>query len=237
MRDRIHALFMSRQQTVYLFTLMLNCVIYGMLMPTFLMLDIGLGSRVYSIQLIVSCLIGLVSAYIASDVNKKRWVFCHFKAIDISKTLFFTVVELSFFLAYMIGKYDPTVDWEGVCRLFFVHDLLLRIVRFITEMIIPSIGDVFEQSLYKNQIDYQNHSNAERLMSNVGAVIGALSALAVGDFFKEHVWLIFFVTVFDWIGLWGRWQFYYNKQNFAIIVRNFAHESNEWRRTHSGKQK
>lgn len=127
MRDRIHALFMSRQQTVYLFTLMLNCVI------------------------------------------------------------------------------------------------------------IPSIGDVFEQSLYKNQIDYQNHSNAERLMSNVGAVIGALSALAVGDFFKEHVWLIFFATVFDWIGLWGRWQFYYNKQNFAIIVRNFAHESNEWRRTHSGK--
>ena len=54
MRDRIHALFMSRQQTVYLFTLMLNCVIYGMLMPTFLMLDIGLGSRVYSIQLIVN---------------------------------------------------------------------------------------------------------------------------------------------------------------------------------------
>lgn len=47
MRDRIHALFMSRQQTVYLFTLMLNCVIYGMLMPTFFMLDIGLGSRVY----------------------------------------------------------------------------------------------------------------------------------------------------------------------------------------------
>ena len=87
MRDRIHALFMSRQQTVYLFTLMLNCVIYGMLMPTFLMLDIGLGSRVYSIQLIVSCLIGLVSAYIASDVNKKRWVFCHFKVIDISETL------------------------------------------------------------------------------------------------------------------------------------------------------
>jgi len=43
--------------------------------------------------------------------------------------------------------------------------------------------------------------------------------------------------VFDWIGLWGRWQFYYNKQNFAIIVRNFAHESNEWRRTHSGKRK
>lgn len=40
MRDRIHALFMSRQQTVYLFTLMLNCVIYGMLMPTFLMLDV-----------------------------------------------------------------------------------------------------------------------------------------------------------------------------------------------------
>lgn len=64
---------------------MLNCVMYGMLMPTFLMLDIGLGSRVYSIQLIVSCLIGLVSAYIASDVNKKRWVFCHFKSIDISE--------------------------------------------------------------------------------------------------------------------------------------------------------
>ena len=54
MRDRIHALFMSRQQTVYLFTLMLNCVIYGMLMPTFLMLDIGLGSGGYSLQRIVN---------------------------------------------------------------------------------------------------------------------------------------------------------------------------------------
>ena len=113
--------------------------------------------------------------------------------------------------------------------------ILFCIVLYGFCIIIPSIGDVFEQSLYKNQIDYQNHSNAERLMSNVGAVLGALSALTVGDFFKEHVWLIFFATVFDWIGLWGRWQFYYNKQNFAIIVRNFAHDSNEWRRTHSGK--
>lgn len=105
MRDRIHALFMSRQQTVYLFTLMLSCVIYGMLMPTFLMLDIGLGSRVYSIQLIVSCLIGLVSAYIASDVNKKRWVFC--QSISLVQSFGFSALPVSSRLRLVLSN-----DWS-----------------------------------------------------------------------------------------------------------------------------
>lgn len=60
-----------------------------------------------------------------------------------------------------------------------------RVINGIVSIVIPSIGNVFEQSLYKNQIDYQNHSNAENLMSCFGAAIGAGLCFVVGDFFQE----------------------------------------------------
>ena len=67
-------------------------------------------------------------------------------------------------------------------------------------------------------------------MGNFGAVAGAFLSFALGDFVKWHPYLIFLLVWLDWFGLWARWQFYFNKRNFAIIKRNFAKDSGEWRR-------
>ena len=112
-------------------------------------------------------------------------------------------------------------------KLFFYWNVFYRIVNMLISTIIPSIGDVFEQSLYKNQIDYQNHSNAENLACCFGNALGALACFAVGDFIKWHPWLIFTLVFLDWLSFWSRWQFYFNKSNFAIIKRNFAKDSGE----------
>ena len=105
----------------------------------------------------------------------------------------------------------------------------------IVQTILPAIGDVFEQSLYKNQIDYQNHSNAERLVCNLGAVIGATLAFAVGDFFKDRPYLIFCLIFIDWLCLWSRWQFYFKPSNWIIIKANFAKDYMKWKKEHFRK--
>lgn len=235
MKERLKALFMSKEQIIYLIVDFFCLIIYGMLTPTFMQLDIGLGSRYYSVQLIASCVIGCVYAYIATDLKKKRWVLIHFKEIDLCETLFFSTFEIAFLIIYIVGHYNPTSNWVRVCKLFFFHDFILKIVRMIVQTILPSIGDVFEQSLYKNQIDYQNHSNAERLVCNFGAVIGATLAFAVGDFFKDRPYLIFTIVVLDWLSLWSRWQFYFKPSNWVIIKANFAKDYIKWKKEHQGK--
>lgn len=235
MRERLKALFMSKEQTIYLIVDFFALVIYGMLTPTFIQLDIGLGSRWYSIQLIASCIIGCIYAYVATDLKKKRWVFIHYKQIDFCETLFFSSFEILFLIIYIVGQYNPNESWLRVCRLFFFHDFILKIVRMIVQTILPAIGDVFEQSLYKNQIDYQNHSNAERLVCNFGAVIGAALAFAVGDFFKDRPYLIFCLIFIDWLCLWSRWQFYFKPSNWVVIKANFAKDYMKWKKEHFKK--
>ena len=226
---------MSKEQIIYLIVDFFALVIYGMLTPTFIQLDIGLDSRWYSIQLIASCIIGCIYAYVATDLKKKRWVFIHYKQIDFCETLFFSSFEILFLIIYIVGQYNPNESWLRVCRLFFFHDFILKIVRMIVQTILPAIGDVFEQSLYKNQIDYQTHSNAERLVCNFGAVIGAALAFAVGDFFKDRPYLIFCLIFIDWLCLWSRWQFYFKLSNWVIIKANFAKDYMKWRKEHFKK--
>lgn len=235
MKERLKALFMSKEQIIYLIVDFFALVIYGMLTPTFIQLDIGLGSRWYSIQLIASCIIGCIYAYVATDLKKKRWVFIHYKQIDFCETLFFSSFEILFLIIYIVGQYNPNESWLRVCRLFFFHDFILKIVRMIVQTILPAIGDVFEQSLYKNQIDYQNHSNAERLVCNFGAVIGAALAFAVGDFFKNRPYLIFCLIFIDWLCLWSRWQFYFKPSNWVVIKANFAKDYMKWKKEHFKK--
>ena len=67
----------------------------------------------------------------------------------------------------------------------------------------------------------------ENLMSCFGAAIGSGLCLVAGDFFKDHPYLIFFLVIFDWIGLWSRWQFYFKPDNYSIIKRNFAKDVGE----------
>lgn len=88
---------------------------------------------------------------------------------------------------------------------------------------------MFEQSLYKNQIDYQNHSNAETLVANFGACIGAFVAFIIGDMLKDHIWIVFALVVNDWLSLWSRWQFYFNKANYSIIRKNFEEDCRTWK--------
>ena len=101
MKERLKALFMSKEQIIYLIVDFFALVIYGMLTPTFIQLDIGLGSRWYSIQLIASCIIGCIYAYVATDLKKKRWVFIHYKQIDFCETLFFSSFEILFLIIYI----------------------------------------------------------------------------------------------------------------------------------------
>lgn len=229
-KTRIKAMFMSRTQINYLINIFISSAIYGGFAATFTYQQIGLGTRFYSVNLVLGCIIGCIHAYMSADMRKKRWIFRHFRCIDLGETLFFTLTEVSFASIYFIGKFNPTENEVRVLQLFFCWNIFYRIVGSIINMIIPSIGDVFEQSLYKNQIDYQNHSNAENLMGCFGAAGGALLSLAIGDFIKWHPWLIFTLIILDWYGLWSRWQFYYNKENYSIIKRNFAKDSGEWKR-------
>lgn len=223
-------MFMSREQIIYLLFMFFDFVIYGMLSPTFVQLDIGLGSRYYAVQLMICCVSGVLYAYVATDVEKKRWIFKHYKIIDFTETLIFSIVDITFLIVYFLGQYNPIIDWQRVCRLFFVYNFLLKIVRTLITTVLPSIGNVFEQSLYKNQIDYQNHSNAEILMDNFGAMLGALLAFVVGDYFKERPYYIFLLIILDWASMWSRWQFYFKPENYSIIKRNFAKDSGQWKR-------
>lgn len=220
---------MSREQVIYLINMAVQCAVWGMFSATLAFLDIGLGARYYSATLILSCLISCVYAYISADIKKKKWVFKHFKAIDLGETIFFTITETTFFVVYKVGKFDAIADMPRVLKLFFVWTVFYQIVRALISLILPGIGDVFEQSLYKNQIDYQNHSNAERLMSNGGAVLGAVLSFAVGDYFKFHPYWVFAMQAMDWIDLWARWQFYYKKNNSEIIKKNFAKDCVKWK--------
>lgn len=222
-------MIMSREQFIYLLFIMLDLIIGGAISPTLVSLDIGLGRRVYSVQIIVSCIIGVVYSIVSTDLRKKKWVFKHFRAIDLGETIFYTLFDAVFILIYFIGQYNPNKNWERTCKLFFSYNLLLKVVRAIITIILPSIGNVFEQSLYKNQIDYQNHSNAEVLVANFGCLLGAGAAFLVGDMLKDNLWIIFILVINDWLGLWSRWQFYFKKENYDIIKRNFAKDCGEWK--------
>lgn len=229
MPKSIRAMIMSREQLIYLLFVMLDLIIGGAVSPTWASLNIGLGYRFYSVQMIVSCVIGMIYAVVSSDVQKKRWVFKHYKAIDLGETIFYTLFDAVFLVIYIAGCYNPNEDWNRVCKLFFSYSLLFQIARAIVQVILPGIGNVFEQSLYKNQIDYQNHSNAETLMANFGCLLGAAAAFLVGDTLKNHLWIVFALVINDWLGLWSRWQFYFNKKNYDIIKRNFAKDCAKWR--------
>lgn len=229
-KTRLKAMFMSRTQSIYLVNLFIECVVGGAFEATWAFQQNALGTRVYSTTMILSCIIGCIYAYMSTDVKKKRWIFRHFKVIDIGETIFFTCTELTFLTIYIVGGYDPIKDMNRVLWLFFYWTMFYRFVTAIICTILPGIGDVYEQSLYKNQIDYQNHSNAEQLMCSTGAIFGAFISLMIGDFIKYHPWLIFTLVIMDWVGLWSRWQFYFNKENYAIIKRNFAKDAGNWKR-------
>lgn len=223
-------MFMSKEQIIYLIFLFVQCVVYGGFSATFAYQDIGLGTRFYSINLILGCVFGCIYAFVGTDYKKKKWVFRHFKCIDLTETILVTLVDSAFLIIYFAGKFDPIVDEHRVLQLFFAYNVFWKLVWSIIQSIIPNIGDVFEQSLYKNQLDYQNHSHAETLMACFGSALGAIVSFAVGDFFRFHPWMIFLLAWMEWYSLWSRWQFYYNKKNYAIIKRNFAKDCGEWRR-------
>ena len=164
MKERLKQLFMSREQIIYLLFLFVNCIAYGMFTATFTYYEIGLGTRFYSLIICTGCIVGVIHAFVSADVKKKRWVFCHYKAIDLGESIFYTCTELGFAAYYFANNLNPLVDEVPVLNLFFFWSIFYRVVNGIVSVVIPSIGDVFEQSLYKNQIDYQNHSNAENLM-------------------------------------------------------------------------
>ena len=157
----------------------------------------------------------------------KKWVFIHYRIIDLCESIFLTLTEVGFATYYFVNGFNLLVNEKPILSLFFFWSIFYRVINGIVSIVIPSIGDVFEQSLYKNQIDYQNHSNAENLMSCFGAAIGAGLCFLAGDFFKNHPYLIFFLVIFDWIGLWSRWQFYFKPNNYSIIKRNFAKDVGE----------
>lgn len=227
MNERLKQLFMSREQTIYLLFLFVDCVVYGAFAATFAYYQIGLGTRYYSLIICTGCVVGVIHAFVSADVKKKRWVFTHYRIIDLAESIFFTLTEVGFLAYYFFNNFNPLIDEKPVINLIFFWSIFYRIINGIVSIVIPSIGDVFEQSLYKNQIDYQNHSNAENMMCCFGAAIGAFFCFVVGDFFKNHPYFIFMLVVFDWIGLWSRWQFYFKPSNYSIIKRNFAKDSGE----------
>ncbi len=227
-KTRLRAMFMSKEQTIYLLNMCFQCIIYGSFSATYAFINIGLGTKMYSINLILGCLIGCIYAYVNTDLKKKKWVFKHYKVVDLCKTAFYSVIDGAFLLIYFLGDFDPFNDMNQVLGLFFVWNIFFKVVHTIVSVMLPGVGDVFEQSLYRNQIDYQNHSNAEILMSNFGAVGGSVASFLVGDFFKKHPYFIFAAVVFDWLDLWARWQFYFNKKNFETIKRNFARDAVKW---------
>ena len=208
---RFKSLFMSRSQVIYLFSIFIGCTVFGALSGAIAFYDIGLGTRYYSFSLFINCIISCLYCWFSADMKKKRWIFMHYKAIDLGETIFFTLSNTVFLIIYIEG-------------------IFYKIVSTFISTIIPSIGDVYEQSLYKNQIDYQNHSRAEGLMSCFGAAAGAAISWMVGDFFKYHPKIIFLTAYINWIEFYCRWQFYFNKENYAIIKRNFAKDCGEWRR-------
>ena len=154
LRERLNQLFMSKEQIIYLIFLFVDCVIYGMFAATFTYYQIGLGTRFYSLIVCTGCIVGVIHAFVSADVKKKRWVFIHFRAIDLGESIFYTCTELGFFCYYMFNKLSPVTSPDKVENLFFFYFVFYRIVSAIISVIIPSLGDVFEQSLYKNQIDY-----------------------------------------------------------------------------------
>lgn len=237
-KERFKQLFMSKEQTIYLVFLFLSCVIYGTFAATYTHYEIAKGSRYYSSLLSIGCIVGVIHAYIATDIKKKKWVFRHYKAIDLGESIFFTCTEAGFLTYYIVNELNPIITPERVENLFFFYFVFYRIIHAIISVVIPSIGDVFEQSLYKNQIDYQNHSNAENMMCCFGAAIGAGGCWIVGDYFIENPYWIFCMILFDWIGLWSRWQFYFKPSNYSIIKRNFAKDCGEkLRKLHKDKLK
>lgn len=227
LKDRLSQLFMSKEQIIYLVYLFIFCVVYGGFAATFTYYQIGLGTRFYSLIISVGCAVGVIHAFISADIKKKRWVFVHYRMIDLAESVFFTLTELGFLAYYFINNLNPLIDEKPVLNLIFFWSIFYRIVDGIVSVIIPKIGDVFEQSLYKNQIDYQNHTNAEDLMCCLGAAIGAGFCFIVGDFFKDRPYWIFSLVILDWLGLWSRWQFYFKPSNYSIIKRNFAKDSGE----------
>lgn len=227
MKERLNQLFMSKEQTIYLLFLFVESVVYGMFAATFTYYQIGLGSRFYSLIISAGCIVGCIHAFVSADIKKKKWVFIHYRIIDLCESIFLTLTEVGFATYYFVNGFNPLVNEKPILSLFFFWSIFYRVINGIVSIVIPSIGDVFQQSLYKNQIDYQNHSNAENLMSCFGAAIGSGLCFVAGDFFKNHPYLIFFLVIFDWIGLWSRWQFYFKPDNYSIIKRNFAKDVGE----------
>ena len=233
---RLKSLFMSKSQIIYLISIFVSCALWGSFGGAFAFYDIGLGTKYYSFSIFINCLITCLYCWFSTDMKKKKWIFIHYRQIDLIETIFFNLSETTFLLIYVFGKYDPYSDITRVCFLFFYQGIFYKIVRTFLSVILPGIGDVYEQSLYKNQIDYQNHSRAENIMSCFGAAAGALISWLVGDFFKYRPWLTFLCTYADWYFMWSRWQFYFNKENYSIIKRNFAKDCGDWRRERNKKK-
>lgn len=236
--ERLRKLFMSKEQTIYLLTNFLGAIIYGSFGATWAFHENGLGTRVYSAITIIGCLCGFVYCWVSADLEKKKWVFCHYRIIDMAESIVLTLGDIVFLIVYFALGFGLKIDDEimpKVLWFFLVYSVFWRILWTIVTAIIPGVGNVFEQSLYKNQIDYQNHTNAEGLVSSIGALIGAAISLYVGDFFKYRPWITLCLFAWDWISLWSRWQFYFKKENYSIIKRNFAKDCGEQRRRQNGR--
>lgn len=238
-KQRLRAMFMSKEQIIYLITNFFSCIVYGAFGATWAFHNNGLGTRVYSIMTIVGCLCSMVYCWVSADINKKRWVFRHYKGIDIGESLVLTIGDVVFLIIYFCLGFGFVITDQimpDVLWFFFYYSLFWRIFWVIIQSLIPGVGDVFEQSLYKNQIDYQNHTNAEGLVNTFGMAIGAVASFAVGDYFKYRPWLTMCLFAMDWVSLWARWQFYFKKENFAIIKRNFAKDCGEQRRKQNAER-
>ena len=119
MKERLNQLFMSKEQVIYLLFLFVESVVYGMFAATFTYYQIGLGSRFYSLIISVGCIVGCIHAFVSADIKKKKWVFIHYRIIDLCESVFFTLTEAGFAIYYFVNGFNPLVNEKPILSLFF----------------------------------------------------------------------------------------------------------------------
>ena len=134
-KERINQLFMSREQTIYLLFLFIDCVVYGSFAATFTYYQIGLGTRFYSLIVSTGCIVGVVHAFVSADVRKKRWVFKHYRAIDLCESVFYTFTEAGFLAYYLMNGLNPLTDEKPVLKLIFFWSIFYRVVNSVVSVL------------------------------------------------------------------------------------------------------
>ena len=125
MKERLNQLFMSKEQTIYLLFLFVESVVYGMFAATFTYYQIGLGSRFYSLIISTGCIVGCIHAFISADIKKKKWVFIHYRIIDLCESIFFTLTEAVFATYYFVNGFNPLVNEKPILSLGFFWSIFV----------------------------------------------------------------------------------------------------------------